>query len=462
MPKENVPGTASVWPYTRRIADYSADFRFADLPATAVATAKNVVLDTLGALFAAWPDRHPVARLIGDFVEQMGGTPECTVLGRSFRAPAAHAALVNGTMGYAADIEGAGVARMHAAAVFVPTALVMGERQALDGKDFLAGLALAYDVAGRVSDASRTEHSYPHAFHPSAVFGTFGAAAIVGHALQLDAVGFVNAYGLAGNVASGLMAWVDDPSEHSRSYGIGVAARNGVTAGLLAARGFGGPQGIFDATKYSIYDAFSGTMHPEELTRTLGSEFYIEQADGFKQYPCCGDIHSGIDALLGILREHDVQPDEIVQIIHKVKATRRPVIDDNPLRSHNAQYIMAIAAVERIIRWDDFLRDRRLEPAIGAMAQKVRLIDSDELADADAQAPAIVEVNIRSRQTLSKRVDAAKGRSENSFSQAELEAKFVRWAAPVTGEARALQIMHMVESLETLADVRELIDLIHA
>jgi len=377
-----------------------------------------------------------------------------------------NAALVNGTMGYAADIEGGGIARMHAAAVFVPTALVMAERQKLDGKTFIASLALAYDVAGRVSEANRTEHAYPHSFHPSAVFGTFGAAAIAGYSLNLDASRFVNDYGLAGNIASGLMAWVDDPTEHSRSYGIGVAARNGVTAGLLAERGFGGPKGIFDPMKYNIFDAFSGTMHPEELTRNLGAEFYIERADGFKQYPCCGDIHSGIDALLEILNERNLHPNEIAQITHQVKATRRPVIDNNPLRSHCAQYIMAVAAVEREIRWDDFLRVRREEPAICAMAQKVRVAefarirDSPELSNSPAAAPAIVEVKTTSGQTFSKRVDFAKGRSENPFSQAELEAKFVKWAAPVVREARALEIIATVQQLEELTNICELIEMI--
>ncbi|MCZ6678252.1 MAG: MmgE/PrpD family protein [Candidatus Poribacteria bacterium] len=449
------------WSYTQCIAAYSTSFRYEDLTPQAVFTAKNIVLDTLGALFAAWPDRHPVSRLIGDFVQQMGGTPECTVLGGNFKAPAANAALANGTMGYAADIEGAGIARMHAAAVFVPTALVMGERQKLDGKTLIAALALAYDVAARVSEASRTEHSYPHSFHPSAVFGTFGAAVITGYALKLDAPRFVNTCGLAGNVASGLIAWVDDPTEHSRSYGIGVAARNGVTAGLLAERGFGGPQGIFDPMKYNIFDAFSGTMHLEELTRDLGSEFYIERADGFKQYPCCGDIHSGIDALLGIMSEHNLHPNEIVQITHKVKATRRPVIDNNPLRSHCAQYIMAIAAIEREIRWDDFLHDRRDEPAISEMTRRIHLMEAPELSDSPGAAPAIVEVKTSRGQLLSKRVDFAKGRSENPLSQAELEAKFVRWAAPVVGEARALEIIAAVQRLEELTDICELIALMH-
>ena len=452
---------ARQWPYTQRIANHSTRFRYDDLSDRAVSTAKNIVLDTLGALFAAWPDRHPVSRLIGDFVQQMGGTPECTVFGRNFKSPAANAALVNGTMGYAADIEGAGIARIHAAAVFVPTALVMAERQGLDGKRFIAALALAYDIAARVSEANRTEHSYPHSFHPSAVFGTFGAAAITGYAVELDPKRFVNAYGLAGNVSSGLMAWVDDPTEHSRSYGIGVAARNGVTAGLLAERGFGGPEGIFDPTKYNIFDAFSGEMHLEELTRNLGTEFRIERADGFKLYPCCGDIHAGIDALLDIINEHALDPAEIAQITHKVKATRRLVIDNNPLRSHCAQYILAVAAVEREIRWDDFLRDRRDEEAIGMMYQKVTLVDAPELADSPSAAPAIVEVKTTRGQTFGKQVDFARGRLEKPLNQGELEAKFVKWAEPIVGETRASEIIATVQRLEELADIRELIALTH-
>jgi 2-methylcitrate dehydratase PrpD len=121
-----------------------------------------------------------------------------------------------------------------------------------------------------------------------------------------------------------------------------------------------------------------------------------------------------------------LQTNDIAQITHQVKATRRPVIDNNPLRSHGAQYIMAVAAVERQIRWDDFLHDRRKEPNIAAMAARVRLVDSEELSHSDAAAPAIVEIKTTSGQTFCQRVDYAKGRSENPFSQDELETKFIQ------------------------------------
>lgn len=446
------------WPITEQIANYSAAFKYDDLPPEAVSSARMVVLDTLGALFAAWPTRHPVSRIVGEYVRDMGGTPESTLLGYGVKVPAANAALVNGTMGYAADIEGAGISSLHAAAVFVPTALVMGEREHLNGKQFVAGLALAYDIGGRVGDANRTPHSYPHSFHPSAVFGTFGAAAITGHALGLDPDYFINAYGLAGNVASGLIAWVDDPTEHSRSYGIGVAARNGVTAGLLAERGFGGPQGIFDPMKYNIFDAFSGAMNADELTRNLGSDFYITRHDGYKQYPCCGDIHTGLDALLDILQRHEIRPEGIASITHKVNSKRRPVIDNNPLRSHNAQYIMAVAAVEREIRWDDFIKDRRVEPAIGAMYEKVTLTDTSEL---DLPGSAIVEVQTVDGNAYAQRAEYRKGQRNNPLNQAELEAKFMRLATEVVSERRAQEIMHVVLNLEQLDDMNEIVELMH-
>jgi len=444
---------AKKWYYTEKLAEFSSFYKYDDLPPGAINTAKDIILDTLGALFAAWPDRHPVSRLIGDHVKEMGGAPECSVLGRDFKVPAPNAALANGVMGYAADIEGGGMARMHAAAAFVPGILVMGERQRLSGKDILTALALAYDISGRVSEASRTETSYPHSFHPSAVFTTFGVAAIAGHALRLSTEQFINAYGLAGSVASGLIAWVDDPSEHSRSYGIGVSARNGVTAGLLAEKGFGGPQGIFDPMKYNIYDAFSGEMHLDELLKSLGSEFYIERQDGFKLYPCCGDIHTGLDALLAILKEHRLKPDDIVQVIHQVKEIRRPVIDNNPLHSHNAQYIMAIAAVDRQIRWNDFLIDRLEEDAIAAMYARTRLVGTAELEDSPSAAPAIVEVQTRDGRKLIKRVEYCKGHSLNPFTPEELRQKFMNLAIPAVGEARSREIMELVQHLENVDDV---------
>lgn len=435
---------------TDTVVEYIRSTTFDDLPSDVVEAAKFLTLDTLGALYAAWPTRHPAPRLLGDYVRDMGGLPECTIFGRDFKAPAANAGLVHGTMGYAADLEGGILSPppVHMAASGVPTGLTIAERQAASGKSYITALVLGYDIADRVSKASLTQHSYPHSFHPSAIFGTFGSTAIAGKLLQLDHNTLCNAIGLAGNNASGLMAWVTDVTEHSRPLNNGRAAFTAITSALLAERGYGGPPDILANNKYNIYDAYSGESDVSQLTRDLGTDYAILRHDGFKKYPCCYDIHTGLDALLDILSRHSLAASDIDKISHTVSANRRQVIDNNILRSHNAQYIMAVAAIEGTVKWDDFLTDRRNEPAIAAMYNRVDLHGSDALAKSDFHEPAIVEITTKDGQIYTRQVDLPRGHLKNPISDDQLRDKFTHNARSAVGDRRASEMESMVGALD--------------
>jgi 2-methylcitrate dehydratase PrpD len=450
MPQGTGPG------YTAALTDYAARFSYASLPQPAVDEAKTIVLDTLGALLLGSSPQYGATWLTGDLAHRTGGAQESTVIGRDFKAPCEAASLANGTAGYAADIEGASVARQHVPAVLVPAALAVGEREHADGKAFIAALALGYEICSRASEACRTGHSYPHSFHPSATFGYFGAATAAGHLLRLDQKQFANALGIAGTNASGLMTWVDDPTEHSRPLGIGMAARGGVTAALLAQLGVGGPPAIFDPGKYNIYDAYAGEMHLERLTAGLGESLWITQHSGYKRHPCCGDTHTGLDALLQIIEEHRITAADIASIVHTVKADRAPVIDNNPLKSHCAQYVLPVAAVRGKIEPGDILEDRRSDPRIRDLASRTRLVGDPAMDEWPAQAPAVVEVTTRDGRTLTARVDWAKGRRENPMTTAQLEQKFMDLATTRMPRAAAQHLMETVYGLERLADVNDL------
>jgi 2-methylcitrate dehydratase PrpD len=446
---------------TAAMTAYAAEFGYDRLSPATVAEAKTIVLDTLGAILLGSAPQYTASWLTGELARQMGGRPECTVIGRSFKASCESAALANGTMGYAADVEGAGAARQHVPAVLVPTALVMGEREHADGRRFLAALALGYEVSCRVSEAARPPHSYPHSFHPSAVFGYFGAAATSGHILGLDQEQFANAIGLAGSNASGLMTWVTDKTENSRPFVIGMAARGGVTSALLAKLGFGGPPAILDDAKYSIYDAYAGEAHPERLLAGLGEEeLWIRRAGGFKRHPCCGDIHTGIDGLVGILEDERIATDDIARIVHRVKADRFPVIDGNELKSHCAQYIMAVAAVNRKIGRDDILLDQRADPRVETIYRRVTLVGDPKMDPWEASSPAVVELTTTDGRRFTRRVDWPKGNCNNPMTRAELEAKFFELATTRIPRDRAERLMELVYDLENLADVSALAELL--
>jgi len=439
---------------TTQLAAYAASWSAARLTPAIIERASEIMLDTLGAILLGAGPEYGAVRRLADLARECGGPPRCTAIAQQLRTDLLSATLINGTAGYAADVEGAGIGRQHAAAVLVPTVLTVGEYVQASGRQVIAALALAYDLAARIDDAAATAHSYPHSFHPSAVFGHFGAAVAAGALLGLDADGFERALGLAGLNAGGLIVWINDPSEDSRPFVIGVAAQSGVRAALLAARGYGGPLGIVDAGKYDIYDAFSGEHHPERLTAGLGTDFRILSAGGYKRYPCCGDIHTGLDALLAILARHDLPPERIARITHAVHPERFNVIDNNPLRSHCAQYIMAVAAVERGITPDVILVDRRqTDPRVAAMAARTTLVADEAFRAGAAGQGAWVEVETTDGAVYREEVSHFRGTLRNPLTPAEIRAKFFDFAGRRLGAGRAEAVAGLVDRLETLPDI---------
>src|SRR5262245_13592864 len=90
---------------TDTLADFVASFTADKLPASVRATNQAVVKDGTGCLLAAANPAFSTGRLIAAFAEDQGGKPEASVVGAGFKTGAVHAALANGTMGYACDFE---------------------------------------------------------------------------------------------------------------------------------------------------------------------------------------------------------------------------------------------------------------------------------------------------------------------------------------------------------------------
>ncbi len=422
------------------------------LPVGVVDQAQRILLDTLGAMLSASSPRYSAGQILGDFVRTVGGVPECTLIGANGRSSCVNAALLNGTLGYYSDVESHHPgAIMHAAAITVPTALAVAEREGRGGADLLTAIVLGIDVACRVSNAIGPVALYRRGLHPTCVAGGFGAATAAGYLLRLDPAALRSAWGLTGTQASGLLAWETDDTEHSRPFNPGIAARNGTTAALLASLGYGGPPDIF-AGKFNIFGAYAATPRPEELTDGLGERFSITEL-AIKRYSCCAFLHPGLDALDQILIEENLRPDEIDAIRLRFPRSGVALIDNTRLRSHCGQYILPIYALERKVVIDDILHDRRGEPALAALTPKVQVLGDDEL---DHEFPerytSIVEVESGGR-TLSRRVAYAKGCPENPLSGEELETKFRSLAGTVLDDRRVEDVIGTVRDIASARTV---------
>lgn len=437
---------------TERLATYAGGLRYEDLPAAVVARTKDLVLDTLGTLLGG--SRYPAGRLVTEYTEGLGESGPCTVAGSALRVSPVAAAFANATMSHCLEQDdNYNPANAHIANVVLPAALSIGEARRASGQELIAALVAAYDVEGRVGIALDPVRLYARSFHPSSIGGNFGAAAAAGRMLRLEPDQMVDAFGLAGCQASGLLAWVTESSQLSKAFQIGVASRNGVTAAQLAEIGFPGPPHILEG-KHNLFRAFSGIPDGRipVLTDGLGERFELMRTS-LKKYAACRQIHAPLDGLFAIMGRHRVRADDIAAIETAVATSMAGIIDNNELPSHNAQYVLAVAAYDGKVGVDQ-LDGRRLgDPRIAALSRRVRVFGSDELEKRfPEQWSGVTTVKTNDGREFTETVYYPTGDPENAMSAADLRAKFRTLSAGVVSDLRLDEIERLVAELDTLGD----------
>ena len=425
---------------------------------------KLILLDTLGAMLAASRPALPGTQVLKRFIEAQGGAGASPVVGFEEWADSVTAALVNGYLAYAMDIESHhGPSVVHAAAAVVPAVIAISPMTSTTGAEMVDAIALGVEIACSTSLAIGPNDLYARGFHPTAIGGCFGAAVAVARLLRLDAEATARTLGLAATQAAGLLTWTSEPSEQSRPFTAGLAARNGITAGLLAASGLGAPVDTFDgSSRYNAFSAWSlnGKGNPGALEGDiLGCPSVGELT--IKRYACCAFLHPGIDALLGIMSEHGLTSEDVDAIELRFPATGAPVIDGNILRSHRAQYILPLATVMGAIDFDDVIFDKSELPEVGRLARRTTVVHDAQLDRTFPQHYASeVTVVTRYGSSWSESRRDARGTPTLPLAPLEIEEKFHALAGLRVTAQHHQAIAEEVLSLDEAADVRRLISLV--
>jgi 2-methylcitrate dehydratase PrpD len=444
--------------YTVEIADYVAGTRFEALPPSAVAAAKRVTLDLLGVLLPA--TQYGPGRVMNNYVGQLGGAPQATVVGTGIKTSTANAALANGTM--AADMEQDDVhpeANLHASSVFVPALLAVAENNDASGEDWITALVAAYDVGCRLSIAMENGRQYARGFHPTAVSGTFGAAAGAARLLGLNSTEVNSALGLTGCQASGMLTWEMETEHFTKSFQSGVPARNAVVAAELAARGYVGAADTLDG-HYNVFDAFSTHRNFERLVTGLGSSYEIERT-GYKFYSCCRFIHSTLDQLLELSDEHGFAGTDIEQLDVWLPHTQAPIVDNNTLTTHNLQYCVAVALTDRVVERAQTTAERRADPMLNEIASRITLRGADDLEDLyPVHWPSRISLLLKDGRAWESERHDPRGTTFQPVTDAEIERKFVGMASQVIPADRVKEIIKTIAQLDTLPSIHTLTTLL--
>jgi 2-methylcitrate dehydratase PrpD len=444
--------------------------RYEDIPGPVVEAAKKSVLDSLATALGG-SAQAGVAELVA-MVREWGGNEQSTVIAYGIKCPAPNAAQVNGTMIHALDYDdGHQAAQVHIGCVAVSTCFAVAERMdGKNGRELITALTLGPDFMARLGLASRPGGSLIESgWHPTALFGYLGAAAMAGRLMGLDEEKMVNALGIAYHQCAGNSQCVNDGALTKR-MGPGLAARGGITAALMAERGITGARNILEG-EYGMYQQYHGGDYDAKiLTADLGKRFEVVNI-GAKPYPCCGFTHAFIDAVLSLRSKHDIDVAQVSSITAyggqtsyeicvppEVKCTPRNTID----AQFSVPWAIATALVKGKVSLEDFTVSAIKNEDVLQISRKVTGV-LDPALSRHGVGPGRVKIVMKDGTEYTEEVEHCLGSVERPMTFDDCAAKFRECAA---GSIKPLpaatvdKVIDMIGRLEKLDDATEIIRLL--
>ena len=248
------------------------------------------------------------------------------------------------------------------------------------GKAALLGIAVGCEVMCRLSVVVQ-KAVHKAGFHPTAIFGAMGAAAGVAAALGLNAKQTVDALGIAGSFASGIIEYLAEGAWTKRLHP-GWAAQSGYRAALLARGGFLGPRTVFEGT-HGLFHGFAHTIQGDYAALgDFGTRWVIETL-AFKPYPCGTMAHPYIDCARR-LAARGIKAAEVKEMVCEVAegtvhrlweplaSKQRP--PNGYAAKFSTPFILAWGFVRGGVGLDAFTGEAVRDPAVLALASKVRYV----------------------------------------------------------------------------------------
>jgi 2-methylcitrate dehydratase PrpD len=445
-------------PFALELAKLINATTFDSLPADTLHWAKVGILDTVGVTIAGAAD--PSARICARSLGSASGPSY--VFGSDEKVGMLDAALINGTASHALDFDDCNnTLGGHPSAPIIPALFALADEIGAGGRDFVAAYVAGFEAECKISMGVNF-YQYTRGWHPTTTIGVFGAAAACAHLLKLSDEQTATALSIAASLAAGVKS---NFGTMTKPLHVGHCNRSGLFAALLARDGFSASDVAFEH-KQGYFEVFNGAGNYDaaKILPAWGKPWdIIEPGIAIKQYPCCGSTHPAIDAMLLLVREHDLKPDDVVRIdswTHKrrLEHTNRPDPQSTFDAKFSVQYALSRALVNRKVALPHFEGETYKDPAVRAILPRIHVAPyTTEQFPADNHFAAEVNITLKNGTLLKQKVDQPFGRtSKNALPPALLKEKFVNCATMALPADTVEKLYVAIQNIETLADVRTL------
>jgi 2-methylcitrate dehydratase len=451
---------------TAKMARWAAALEYHHLSHDAVYQAKRFLLDSVGCALGGYQQHDVVIAL--EVLNEIAGRGTSTVIGTGKKTDPVSASLANALMIRCMDYNDIYWKQdpSHPSDIF-PAAIACCERAESDGKELIVGFVLGHEFEMRMCEAAFPgirERGWHHA-----TLTAFASPIVAGRALRLSWEQIQHAIGISasrhctmGAVTAGKLTMMKNTVDP-------MATQSGVLAALLAEKGYTGPEHVIDG-KEGLTHCFGPEWKLNLLTDGLGESWRITQC-GMKFFPTEALTHAPISAVLDLVKENDLHPDQVEKVQIRSLARAADILSDpskydphtKETADHSLPYVIAAALVDRQVTPAQFEMSKIMDPTIREQLKKVEVVADPEI---EKVFPALqrVIVNIRTKdgQAFSKQLDFPKGDPRNPLTDAEIEEKFRALAERVLSKKAQDKLIAAIWDLENAESVSKLMRLMRA
>jgi 2-methylcitrate dehydratase PrpD len=434
------------------------------------------VLDTTGNAIAAVGE-EPAGIALG-VVDEMGGIPQSTIIGSGRRAPAANAALVNGTLAHALDFDDTHLPSvLHPSSSVIPAALAVSQAVGASGHDTLTAIAVGIEITVRLGMASydsdiRNSIFFENGLHATSIVGTLGSAVAAAMLYGLSEDEVQSALGIAASMGAGLLEANRTGGSVKRIH-CGWAAHSGVTASLFARGGLTGPPTVLEG-RFGFFRAYSkGRFDEEAIVGGLGDDWELPKIF-YKPYPTNHFTHAGIDAALKI-RARGITSDDIVAIELGVpEPVMRTIAEPadqkkRPLTPYHAKFSGPFTVATALVGGgglgvysNDFTSDTLQDPERLRLAALVRCVPDQKSSEIfPHQFPAVLTVTLTDGTEIVERIDTNRGGQDRPLTREEQSLKFRLNAGQLLATDQVADLQTAVFALVSAPSIDEMMALTH-
>lgn len=447
-----------------------------DLPAEALRIGRRCIVDTLGLYLAG--GLEPTVQILAADAVETGGKAEALVLtaGRT-KAPAALAARVLATAGHAHDWDDTQVSHdpahiygllTHPSVPPLTAALVIAQRLGnVSGEQLMLAFQTGFEFECKISEWMLPKH-YRRGNHSSGTVGTFGAAAAAAKLLGLEGEKLLHCIGMAASFAAGIRC---NFGTMTKPLHVGRAAENGVTAALLAARGFTADPAALDG-QWGFLQVMGEGFTREKITQGFGhlgaskSWTIVDPGVSIKPYPSGIVTHQSMDAMLKLVLDHDLKPEQVERVRfyagkNILEPIRYPLARNHLQAKFSMPALLAMIIIKRRASHHEFMDSFVAGPQMQDLQKRTDLVNDAEI---DAKGWDLIrsriEVDTKDGRKLVQWADERyRGGPLNPISDADLEGKFRMCAEGTIAKSAQDKLLAAVAGLDKLPNAATIADL---